>query len=370
MPFHAPRLAFDGNECLKMRRACLIFYSTGMKCLPAHKIPASNGRLLHDSHAEILAIRSFNCFLLHECAKLASSPTAASAYITRLSDNAETRPFTLNPSLKLHLYASEAPCGDASMELTMRMQEDSTPWPVTSAATGDGLSTLKGRGYFSELGVVRRKPARGDSPESLSKSCSDKLALRQCMSLLSSMTALLVEPKGAYLTSVVVPESQYTENSFERSFGATGRMKDVAGLACETGYAFKSFKIRTTKIEFRYSRSSVGSQISNVKGSNICAVWNPYVQETVINGALQGWKQDHPRCASSLARTRMSKVTLDILKHMNPERYNDALAARTYRDLKNTVILAGRRRIKSEVLTMALKGWVPNANDSFELEEI
>jgi tRNA-specific adenosine deaminase 1 len=50
------------------------------------------------------------------------------------------------------------------MELTMAAQGDPTPWSVP-LTTSDSLSAgeatespLHGRGYFSELGAVRRKP--------------------------------------------------------------------------------------------------------------------------------------------------------------------------------------------------------------------
>jgi tRNA-specific adenosine deaminase 1 len=50
------------------------------------------------------------------------------------------------------------------MELIMAAQEDATPWSLPLTAS-DGPSTgetteslLHGRGYFSELGIVRRKP--------------------------------------------------------------------------------------------------------------------------------------------------------------------------------------------------------------------
>ena len=45
--------------------------ATGMKCLPHSKIPHANGNVLHDSHAEVLAIRAFNRFLVDECEELA-----------------------------------------------------------------------------------------------------------------------------------------------------------------------------------------------------------------------------------------------------------------------------------------------------------
>ncbi len=55
------------------------------------------------------------------------------------------------------MYCSEAPCGDASMELVMEAQEDATPWAVSVPDEGIA-SGLLGRGSFSQLGIVRRKP--------------------------------------------------------------------------------------------------------------------------------------------------------------------------------------------------------------------
>ena len=47
--------------------------ATGMKCLPVSKVPQANGNVLHDWHAEVLAIRGFNSWILEECAMLAQS---------------------------------------------------------------------------------------------------------------------------------------------------------------------------------------------------------------------------------------------------------------------------------------------------------
>jgi len=136
-----------------------------MKCLPSSKIPQARGFVLHDWHAEILAIRGFNAFLIQECHSLASTPGSTSPYIRHrvsheISDSRGLQPFTLHESLKIQMYCSEAPCGDASMELVMSAQRDSTPWPVQKEDHDeDNLgASLNGRGYFSELGRVRRKP--------------------------------------------------------------------------------------------------------------------------------------------------------------------------------------------------------------------
>ena len=136
---------------------------TGMKCLPNSKSSLlESGNVLHDWHAEILAIRAFNHFLLQECHRLASCPNYKSPILQRrqarnMSKARETQPFGIDEGLKIMMYCSEAPCGDASMELVMEAQDDPTPWPV---ATPDEQATpsLLGRGSFSQLGIVRRKP--------------------------------------------------------------------------------------------------------------------------------------------------------------------------------------------------------------------
>jgi tRNA-specific adenosine deaminase 1 len=138
----------------------LIWKSTGMKCLPIHKIPHAKGCILHDWHAEVLAIRGLNAFLIQECLDLAKSTEYTSPYLCRRSsDSSRFQPFTLREALRIQMYCSEAPCGDASMELVMNAQEDATPWELPAHDDRTLEETpLRGRGYFSELGRVRRKP--------------------------------------------------------------------------------------------------------------------------------------------------------------------------------------------------------------------
>ena len=313
-----------------------------MKCLPATKVSDAKGRTLHDSHAEILAIRCLNHFLIQECKR------QQSLYVARQDSN---QPFGITPGTRFHMYCSEAPCGDSSMELTIRAQKDPTPWPVRHDA-------LMGRGYFSELGIVRRKPARADSPETLSKSCSDKLALKQCTSLLSSVASTVIVPKDAYLSTLIVPQSQHVEEAFSRSFSSTGRLKPLAGREWSGGFAFKPFRIMTTGLEFRYSRRVVEDQ---AKGSNTSAIWNPYVQETLINGVLQGWKQTDPKAASSISRVLLARDTLALHQKLDE-------ATRTYGHLKHLESSTDYQTVKQSVITSALMGWVPNIEDNFAIE--
>lgn len=127
-----------------------------MKCSPASTVALASGNIIHDCHAEVLAIRAFNHFLIQECGRLASSSVYRSPVLQRRGDGGMTRPclqpFAIKQDIRICLYCSEAPCGDASMELTMRAQQDATSWPAAEAGC------LQGRGCFSQLGIVRRKP--------------------------------------------------------------------------------------------------------------------------------------------------------------------------------------------------------------------
>jgi len=144
---------------------------TGMKCLPKSKVPYAKGTVLHDCHAEIIALRAFNRFLLDECALLAQDSAATSPFVERRDadqiNETSPQPFTIKGNVFVHMYCSEAPCGDASMELVMQAQEDATPWELpilpqerSERVSNNSAAEMKGRGFFSELGIVRRKPGR------------------------------------------------------------------------------------------------------------------------------------------------------------------------------------------------------------------
>ncbi|KAI1116670.1 adenosine deaminase/editase [Nemania sp. NC0429] len=389
------------------RLTCLSL-ATGMKCLPSSKLSRAQGNVLHDWHAEILAIRAFNCFVLDECQALANGSKSASEFIRRRSgsemsatpDSAVDRddcadwhgqPFAWRDDVLLHMYCSEAPCGDASMELTMASQADATPWavvttpqkgpsspaPVPIAIPLEPATPLLGRGYFSQLGVVRRKPSRGDAPPTLSKSCSDKLSLRQCVSLLSSLTSLIVRPDHAYIATLVLPKSQYSASGCRRAFSdgqgqeydddddddieagsQQARMAPLAlpdsGAGWGGGYKFQPFSVKTTDLEFAFSRrstttspspppvpsgsfspsplpnsspdpttptppttdrSSVSERGNKITPSNLStALTASGREETTLNGVLQGRKAADAdiRGASFASRRRMWSLAVEV----------------------------------------------------------
>lgn len=372
-----------------------------MKCLPATKVPSAAGVVLHDWHAEILALRAFNRFLTDECAALVSSSSHVSAFVKRRDSSeisrAAPQPFAIKSDVEIHMYCSEAPCGDASMELTMDAQEDPTPW-ATSTSPTDGHAVLRGRGYFSELGVVRRKPgtcderhvvayillitcrilARPDAPPTLSKSCTDKIALKQCTSLLNATTAHLLAPQAAYLRTLILPESQHVPAATTRAFSPSGRMAPLAPeepVAWPQGYAFRPFEVRTTPREFEWSRRS-GQPGQKLVPCNLSALYTPTHTEVIINGALQGRKQGDPKGASVVSRRAMWSSAVDIAKCLQlgpvPEVEQLVLVlveSEDYASLKQSSILLERERVKELAKARALSGWAENVADgSFNLK--
>ena len=353
---------------------------TGMKCLPSSKSSLlESGTVLHDWHAEILAIRAFNHFLLQECHRLASctnykSPIIRCRQARNMSEARDTQPFGIDEGLRIMMYCSEAPCGDASMELVMEAQQDPTPWPV-AIPDEQATSSLLGRGSFSQLGIVRRKPceyshprilsttntihekARGDSPVTLSKSCSDKFALKQCMSLLSSPLSLLISPDNAYIDTLILPRDQYRQQACERAFGPSGRMLPVVGSNWPGNYNFRPFRIETTEITFHFSRRAAGTNVDGFKGSNISAVWTLSHQETLINGVLQGRKQTDRMGASALSRVQIWNLLLQTANLLDIPSLNSSLGVSSYIDMKLSQGLKHRRLVKNNVKNDALKGW-------------
>lgn len=252
------------------------------------------------------------------------------------------------------------------MELTIGAQQDATPWDIPDPATLCSPKTsLPGREFFSQLGVVRRKPARRDAPPTLSKSCSDKLALKQCASLLSALASLFVNPSNSYIDVLVLPESQYSQIGCERGFSRHGRMKSLDGRHWPGGYSFKPFKIDTTDVEFYFSKRSVMARAEKISASNLAAAWSTSgVEETILGGIIQGRKPFDIRGASRMSRRQMWGTALDLARDLDDNNLRFALDVSTYGDVKEGPLLAARRQVKAEVRGTALAGWVKNEGDS------
>lgn len=248
------------------------------------------------------------------------------------------------------------------MELTMAEQEDATPWasqPPVSPATEE--AEMLGRGHFDHLGIIRRKPARPDAPVTLSKSCTDKMALKQVTGLLNGVSSLLVPHERTYLSSLVLPESQCVPSAVERAFSAQGRMKPLAERQWPGTYVFRPFEVRTTSKEFDFSRRT-GAGTTAVP-SNLSTLYTPRRQEILINGVLQGRKQLDPKGASCVSRKLLLRSVLDVAVMAGTLASTSAWRKRSYREMKQSKAFEEREQVKKLVKTESLKGWRRNEGD-------
>ncbi len=129
----------------------------GKKCHPQSKFPLGHGNVLHDWHAEVVALRSLNRFLL---SKIVCDSASKYDYYISWEGYTGYHHYKPRDEVKLHMYCSEAPCGDPSMELTMAVQEDATPWevPVRSAPHSPSFASpfLEGQELASGLVMAAR----------------------------------------------------------------------------------------------------------------------------------------------------------------------------------------------------------------------
>ncbi|GAV30227.1 hypothetical protein PMKS-003736 [Pichia membranifaciens] len=196
---------WHGEDLSSMRLVCL---TTGVKCVPDIKLKSSHGKLVHDMHAEVLSLRSFSWYIMEEIKKLGK--VEGSDLVE--SDNAGK--YRLKSDIRLALYISEVPCGDCSLDELAQL--DPMPW----ADVPQSSYALRGRASYTQVGIVRTKPGRRDSPISLSKSCGDKLATVSMKGLLKGIVADLITNKHVLLDYIVLPADKVQKNiaSLNRCF--------------------------------------------------------------------------------------------------------------------------------------------------------
>ena len=165
----------------------------------------------------------------------------------------------------------------------------------------------------------------------------------------------------------MLPASQCVKSACDRAFGQKGRMKSVLEEQWAGGYSFRPFQIRTTSREFVFSRRSVDTLRGPLKSSNVSAVWTPDVQDTIISGILQGRKQADPRGGSAVCRMKMLQTFMDLCEVLRIPLKILIDSASTYSQFKDAALLSQCQAVKFYMREGALKGWVQNVEDNFDL---
>lgn len=250
---------------------------TGLRVLPYEKLPV-HGDVLHDCHAEIIARRGLLVYLYDQLSLIAQA-LDEECHIEASADGK----WKLKEGIKLVMYVSTLPCGDASTYLlslqappspiispsdsspqsissdstskTLNSTSAKTPYFTTILANSLGLNTSRssspplnssssntnlmsaipqvrrGRVGYTSFSSLRTKPGRIDSPPSISHSCSDKIAM---WSVLGVQGALLSTLLDSIMISMVVigaveddQERKRIQEEVERALG--GRLDGLVG---------------------------------------------------------------------------------------------------------------------------------------------
>jgi len=263
LPDHASRI-------LGTQGPLVIALATGTKCIPGSKRRA-DGSTLHDCHAEVLARRAAVRWMFDELETSApfvnKLPNKNDDVLSDMIQNVEKSSCwsslvigpdrKLLPGVKLEMFVSHAPCGDAAIVvgadgsggrtgakpvvagLTSHLPPpcDHNPCPkrpkfnttkssISGGGGGGGDSTCNlephANDFFSKektsvlptardvesgadpqaTGIVRRKPGRGDP--TFSVSCSDKMARWGLLGLQGALLGGLMASTPVYLERIVV----------------------------------------------------------------------------------------------------------------------------------------------------------------------
>jgi len=154
---------------------------------------------VHDCHAEVLAKRGFQLYLISEINKILQGEIVNS--ILELNSNGR---IVLKSKYSLTLFITKAPCGECSIinkadECGNKMAETGAKLLSEFFTQGIVNNSLK------KEGILRTKPYRSDTPiknRSCSLSCSDKIMLWNIVGVQGALLSNFIEP--IYIKKIVI----------------------------------------------------------------------------------------------------------------------------------------------------------------------
>ncbi|KAF8771905.1 tRNA-specific adenosine deaminase 1 like protein [Argiope bruennichi] len=328
----------------------VITLTTGTKCLGFSQL-SDKGDVLFDSHAEVLARRSFIKFMMHHMLLVLHKNDSEI-----LTYNETDKKFNLRPGIAFHLFVSHVPCGDAAIfpknpeneensgELVQGDCEENPSKKLkldisneldnsnnnssyavhdiyrTGAKCVDGdVQDPKMPGKdFHVIGALRTKPGRGDPTWSMS--CSDKIALWNVCGIQGALLSSLLEAP-VYLSSIIFGKCPFDSKAIQRA--VIERISDVTFLPSQ--YYINKPMIFQSTIKFEFSKGSIEDRIDCPSiACPMSIIWCdiPGFLEVAVNGRKQGFTKKNinkPSARVSICKSMLLEKFQEIIQVMSED---------------------------------------------------
>lgn len=249
----------------------LVAVGMGTKCIGRHKMK-DTGCVLNDSHAEVIAKRSFQRYLMLQIYHLQNKKDDEPSILERVG-----YVYRLKNEYQVYLYSTEMPCGDAaiiSLGQGLHMEETNRKRVKLTGAK----SVMDGKWNEQQVGVVRIKSCRSDTPvrcQTLSMCCSDKIAKWNVVGIQGALLSRVMEPvylHGISVGGCVLRMEDLKRGCLDRINVDVKALKDV-GFKVNDGCRFEL-------MECTFSRRKDSCR---PEGTNISCNWHAMDKDWTAN---------------------------------------------------------------------------------------